>query len=91
MNKKQKENKNQVEVRAIIKEVFFVSKIRFALFLISIAFLSFFLALISGAIFFNFIALFLLFWILYSIRKFDRKLSLILKKIYSEEIESDIE
>jgi hypothetical protein len=89
-NKKQKESKKQAEAKIVAKEVFSGSKIRFILFLICIIFLSFFLALISSATLFSFIALLLLFWIFYSIRICDRRLSLILKKIYSKEIKSEI-
>jgi len=89
-NKKQKENKKEAEAKIVAKEVFSGSKIKFILFLALIAFLSFFLALISSATLFSFIALFLLFWIFYSIKVCDRRLSLILKKIYSKEIKSEI-
>lgn len=83
-------NKKQAEKELIVKEVFEESKIRFILFLISIIFLSFFLGLISNETFFYIIVFFLLFWNFYSIKSCDRRIKLILRKIYSKEIKSEI-
>jgi hypothetical protein len=87
-NKKQKEDKKNIEAKLVAKEIFSESKIRFILFLIIIVFLSFFFSLIPFI--FNFVVLFLLFWNFYSIKACDRRLNLILKKLYHKEIKSEI-